>query len=61
MARQAEQLFVIQNNHFRGQALVNALQLRHLIEGHRPEAPEELVASYPSLAPDVRVRRRRLF
>ena len=50
-------MFVVQNNHFRGQALANALQMRHLIEGERPEAPEELVATYPDLERDVTVRR----
>lgn len=61
MSEQAAELFVVQNNHFRGQALANTLQLRHLIEGQRPEAPQELVEAFPDLASDVRVRRTRLF
>ena len=61
MAAQAEELFVVQNNHFRGQALVNTLQLRHLVEGQPPEAPEELVDAFPVLAAEVRLRPTRLF
>ncbi len=61
MAESAESLFVIQNNHFRGQALVNALQMRHLVDGTRPAAPEDLVATYPELSGQVTVERTRLF
>ena len=61
MAAAAEELFVIQNNHFRGQALVNALQMKSLLQGGKPRAPEELVAAYPELEPEVSVERHRLF
>lgn len=61
MAHGAEQLFVIQNNHFRGKALVNALQLRREFTNVAPAAPEELVAAYPELEAQVTTRRRRLF
>ena len=61
MAKQAAEMFVIQNNHFRGQALANALQLKHLLQEPRPLAPEELVALYPLLESEVTVRRSKLF
>jgi uncharacterized protein YecE (DUF72 family) len=61
LARTAESLFVVQNNHFRGQALSNALQMAHLIRGDVPEAPPALVACYPQLAGQVRVEKRGLF
>lgn len=61
MERSAQQLFVIQNNHFRGKALVNALQMKRLLQGELPLAPEGLVLSYPELAPHVRLARPRLF
>ncbi len=61
LASAAERVFVVQNNHFRGKALVNALQLKALLDKRRPAAPEELVLAYPELAPDVIVRRTRLF
>jgi uncharacterized protein YecE (DUF72 family) len=61
MDSRAAEVFVIQNNHFRGQALANALQLKHLLQEPRPLAPEELVAHYPRLEPEVTVRRSKLF
>jgi uncharacterized protein YecE (DUF72 family) len=61
LAESAEELFVVQNNHFRGKALVNALQMRHLIEETPPKAPAELVRSYPDLAGDVVQDQSRLF
>jgi uncharacterized protein YecE (DUF72 family) len=61
MAAQAGALYVIANNHFRGQALANALQLKHLIQGMEPEAPEELIAAYPDLQAIVGGAARRLF
>jgi uncharacterized protein YecE (DUF72 family) len=38
---------VVFNNHYRGQAVVNALQFRRLIERRQPAAPPDLVAAYP--------------
>jgi hypothetical protein len=38
------------NNHFRGQAAENALQLDHMLTGRTHEAPESLIAAFPSLA-----------
>lgn len=61
MAGETRELYVIQNNHFRGQAVVNALQLRRLLSGKRPRAPATLVASYPALEPEVDVERDGLF
>jgi len=61
MADGAEELIVVQNNHFRGQALVNALQLKHLMQGERPLAPETLVAVYPEISGQTVAERSRLF
>ena len=61
MGASARALYVIANNHFRGQAFANALQLKHLIQGIEPEAPEDLVAAYPDLREIVSVKRDRLF
>jgi uncharacterized protein YecE (DUF72 family) len=49
LAEKVDRLFIITNNHFRGQALVNALQLRSLLEGRKVEVPRELAAAYPVL------------
>ncbi len=61
MTRTAEQVFVVQNNHFRGQALANALQMRHLFEGLKPRSPQGLVETYPDLSPCVDPERTTLF
>lgn len=61
LAESAEELFVVQNNHFRGKALVNALQMKHVLEEVAPAAPAELVRSYPGLVDDVVQDQSRLF
>ena len=61
LAEQAAEVFVVQNNHFRGQALANALQLKRLFEGQRPKCPQRLVETYPELEPLVDVERETLF
>jgi len=57
----ARSTFAVANNHFRGQALANALQMKHLIQGVAPEAPAELVAAFPDLAEVVTPSADRLF
>lgn len=42
-------LFIITNNHFRGQALANGLQLRSMLEGGVIEAPASLIRSFSAL------------
>lgn len=49
----ASSTYVITNNHFRGQAVVNALQIRARIEGKKVRAPRSLVERYPVLEKDV--------
>lgn len=49
IARRASETYLITNNHFRGQAVVNALQLQRKL-GHAPlEVPSQLRAVYPQL------------
>jgi uncharacterized protein YecE (DUF72 family) len=43
----APDVYVVTNNHFRGQAAANAKMLESMIEGRRVEAPETLLAAYP--------------
>lgn len=40
--------FIITNNHFQGQAIVNALMLRSMIDGKPVAAPAPVVAAYPA-------------
>src|SRR6202030_2607129 len=49
VAHRAESTFVIANNHFQAKAAVNALELRHLLDGKKVRAPETLVKHYPEL------------
>lgn len=53
VSAEAEQTYVIANNHYQGKAAVNALQLIGMMEGRKVEAPETLVEAYPELEPFV--------
>jgi uncharacterized protein YecE (DUF72 family) len=61
LATTAESVVVVQNNHFRGQAVANALQLRAMVEGRPPRAPTPLVSAFPDLAAVCRIEQDRLF
>jgi uncharacterized protein YecE (DUF72 family) len=53
----APDVYVVTNNHFRGQAAANAKMLEAMVEGHRVDAPPELRASFSDvLAPFVIAR-----
>jgi uncharacterized protein YecE (DUF72 family) len=49
IAQKANVTFVVTNNYFEAKAGVNALQLKHMLTGHRVLAPEPLLAKYPEL------------
>jgi uncharacterized protein YecE (DUF72 family) len=49
IAKDAASTFVITNNHYLGKGAVNALQLIHLLEGRRVQAPASLVQYFPEL------------
>jgi uncharacterized protein YecE (DUF72 family) len=49
LSETASETYVITNNHFRGQAVVNALQIRARLERKRVKAPASLVERYPVL------------
>jgi uncharacterized protein YecE (DUF72 family) len=42
--------FAVLNNHFRGQAVANAVQLQHMLTGETRAVPSSLVATYSDLA-----------
>ena len=42
--------FAVMNNHFRGQAVANALQLQQMLIGETRAAPESLRETYPTIA-----------
>jgi uncharacterized protein YecE (DUF72 family) len=49
VAEHSKTTFVITNNHFQGKAIVNALQLIHLLTGAKVKVPEPLRHHYPEL------------
>src|SRR6185312_9781215 len=49
MAQAAEVTFVAANNHPRGQAAANAVELKSLLSDEKVKAPETLVNTYPVL------------
>lgn len=54
LAGATDETYVITNNHFEGQAVANALELRSLLEGSPPPAPTELLARFPRLREGTR-------
>ncbi len=47
--QEAEETYAIMNNHFRGQALVNAIEILQELDAERPAVPPTLAAAYPRL------------
>jgi uncharacterized protein YecE (DUF72 family) len=45
----ADDVYVITNNHYRGQAMVNAFQIINKLTGERVDVPESLLETYPQL------------
>lgn len=50
IADKADTVFVVTNNHFEGKAVVNGLQLKHLITGLPVRVPEILIRNYWELS-----------
>jgi len=49
LAEKAEKTFAVTNNHYKGKAAVNALELKQMLSGRKVRAPETLVEHYPEL------------
>lgn len=49
MKKLVNEIYVVTNNHFAGQAVVNALEMQHAIAPRRYTLPPELLARYPRL------------
>ncbi|HUR37230.1 MAG TPA: DUF72 domain-containing protein, partial [Terriglobales bacterium] len=58
MSRRAEKTFVITNNHYKGQAAANALEIKQLLTGEPVDAPPQLVETYPVLQKYVKPENR---
>jgi len=48
ISRNSEKTFAITNNHYKGQAAVNALELKSMLSGKKVRAPKVLVVHYPA-------------
>ena len=51
--KNTEKTFVITNNHPKGQAAVNALELKNMLSGGKIKAPEPLMKYYPKELTDI--------
>jgi uncharacterized protein YecE (DUF72 family) len=49
LGKKSGKVFVITNNHYRGQAMANALQIKNIITGDKLEVPNTLLGEYPVL------------
>jgi uncharacterized protein YecE (DUF72 family) len=49
MRAKAKNVYVVTNNHFHGQAVVNALEIQAALGGARFALPDHLLAAYPRL------------
>lgn len=50
IAARSEKSLLVANNHYGGQAVANAIEIKSLITGRRERAPEPLVQAFPDLA-----------
>ena len=50
VAKHTRETYVITNNHFRGQAIVNAVEIKAALEEEKVPAPEPLFKVYPRLS-----------
>jgi uncharacterized protein YecE (DUF72 family) len=61
LGRSTDRIYIVTNNHYRGQALANALQIKNLTSGKKLEIPEGLLKQYPVLQEIVeRIRKGQL-
>lgn len=49
LGEKADKTFAITNNHYKGKAAVNALELKRMLTGKRVKAPSTLIEHYPEL------------
>jgi uncharacterized protein YecE (DUF72 family) len=54
LGEKSGKVYVITNNHYRGQAMANALQIRNMITGEKVDVPEPMLEKYPVLREIVR-------
>ncbi len=57
LGQRSGKIYVITNNHYRGQAMANALQIRNMVTGRKVDVPEPVLEKYPVLRDIVRAIR----
>jgi uncharacterized protein YecE (DUF72 family) len=57
LGRKSGRVYIITNNHYRGQAMANALQIRNMITGEKVDVPGPLLEKFPVLREIVRAIR----
>jgi uncharacterized protein YecE (DUF72 family) len=55
IAEQTQKTYVVTNNHYKGQAAVNALELKKMLGGKDIRAPKTLVDHYPEQLKDIAI------
>ncbi|HEX9902493.1 MAG TPA: DUF72 domain-containing protein [Acidobacteriota bacterium] len=54
LGRKSPKVFIITNNHYRGQAMANALQIKNMVTGEKLDIPHLLLKQFPVLAEIVK-------
>ncbi len=49
LGEKSKKTFIVTNNHYRGQALANALQIKNKLAAEKLEIPPELIPNFPEL------------
>lgn len=49
LSEKAEKTFAVTNNHYKGKAAANAVELKQMLTGRKVKAPKTLVTTYPEL------------
>jgi uncharacterized protein YecE (DUF72 family) len=49
LGAKAEKTFAVTNNHYKGKAAVNAIELKQMLNGKKGKAPSTLIEHYPEL------------
>ena len=49
LGAKAEKTFAVTNNHYKGKAAVNAIELKQMLNGKKVQAPSTLIEHYPEL------------
>ena len=50
ISKKGKKIFVVGNNHYKGQAVVNLLQIRSVVEGKKILMPEGITKTYGTKA-----------